>query len=561
MAKSSTLSALLAAEEEPSITTYNRAVDAVIQDAQQLRCLMDDDVKIHLTTHSNRLARFFRLLGSALPSVKHPTRSKETANKITGLLAQLLPDLHHLLEPRQLIRSIIPALEICVAPSQPRRLRTLGKVLGGCGNLLEYLVSDPSGSAVICRWVQLPSSIALDVEIQADWTERLSGMVSSCIGKHEIAPTIQQWGNLKALQTSLRGLEQRLLNAEAKQTARMQLTAPAFAILEDGPKNLLKAFGLPEPESRRMVQSHIETLSDVATASILRSITASFPCKRCIPGLGSVPQSANEATTENTIETGSDLDLDVLGRGVGIWKVLLSAPALKSIQAISQAGLFHPLRAKLIDLASGRLKSILAGSSAQREDLKVPLSNTKYAQHSAILWQVSIGSGGDEQVPQQVIIVWEVGDPAKNSKALDRVINLQGNYSDETISRCCQRVPIMNGRQLPAYFKDDLAGSSKPSADFDVRTVDQETIAMANKFYALTEPVFRAVLANDLAAEFPFDLSGDEARCVRHFQTASLILGRSGTGKTTCLIFKMVGKFLASKSILDERPARQVSLG
>lgn len=83
--------------------------------------------------------------------------------------------------------------------------------------------------------------------------------------------------------------------------------------------------------------------------------------------------------------------------------------------------------------------------------------------------------------------------------------------------------------------------------------------SQADKFYALTEPLFRAVVANDLSAEFPFDLSTEEARVISHFQTPSLILGRSGTGKTTCLVFKMVGKYLTSKLVMGELPVKQVS--
>lgn len=86
-----------------------------------------------------------------------------------------------------------------------------------------------------------------------------------------------------------------------------------------------------------------------------------------------------------------------------------------------------------------------------------------------------------------------------------------------------------------------------------------ETDFFIDKFYALTEPVIRSILSNDLTAEFPFDLSREEAQTIRHFRTASLILGRSGTGKTTCLVFKLVGKYLASKAVVDEKPVRQVS--
>ena len=81
-----------------------------------------------------------------------------------------------------------------------------------------------------------------------------------------------------------------------------------------------------------------------------------------------------------------------------------------------------------------------------------------------------------------------------------------------------------------------------------------------DKFYAFTKPLMRAIIANNLTAEFPFDLSTEEFKVINHFDTASLLLGRSGTGKTTCLIFKMVSKYLARKAIVDEKPIRQVRL-
>ena len=46
---------------------------------------------------------------------------------------------------------------------------------------------------------------------------------------------------------------------------------------------------------------------------------------------------------------------------------------------------------------------------------------------------------------------------------------------------------------------------------------------------------------------------------IGHFHTSSLILGRSGTGKTTCLVVKMVRRYLASKAVMDGTPVRQVS--
>jgi hypothetical protein len=42
------------------------------------------------------------------------------------------------------------------------------------------------------------------------------------------------------------------------------------------------------------------------------------------------------------------------------------------------------------------------------------------------------------------------------------------------------------------------------------------------------------------------------------YKTSTLILGRSGTGKTTCLVYIMVGRYLASNLIHAGRPRRQV---
>ena len=80
-----------------------------------------------------------------------------------------------------------------------------------------------------------------------------------------------------------------------------------------------------------------------------------------------------------------------------------------------------------------------------------------------------------------------------------------------------------------------------------------------DKFYALTEPVMRCILSSNLSAEFPFEVSKEESRVIGHYQTASLILGRSGTGKTTCLVIKLVRRYLASKAVVGEKPVQQVS--
>ena len=79
-----------------------------------------------------------------------------------------------------------------------------------------------------------------------------------------------------------------------------------------------------------------------------------------------------------------------------------------------------------------------------------------------------------------------------------------------------------------------------------------------DKFYAFTEPLIQSVFSDNMTAELPLDLSQNEECVISHFHTSTLILGRSGTGKTTCLLYKLVAQYLAGRMLESGRPRRQV---
>ena len=74
------------------------------------------------------------------------------------------------------------------------------------------------------------------------------------------------------------------------------------------------------------------------------------------------------------------------------------------------------------------------------------------------------------------------------------------------------------------------------------------------------------ILASGTSAEFPFDVAHDEVEIIRQTSSASFILGRSGTGKTTCLAFKLLSNYIGSRAAsdrvlsVDRKPIRQVFL-
>jgi hypothetical protein len=83
---------------------------------------------------------------------------------------------------------------------------------------------------------------------------------------------------------------------------------------------------------------------------------------------------------------------------------------------------------------------------------------------------------------------------------------------------------------------------------------------MIDKFYEFTQPVMDSFLTKNLTAEFPFDMSPEEIEVIKHNESGTLIMGRSGTGKTTCLIQKLVRNYTARKSLAGQAPIRQVDL-
>ncbi|KAL6718624.1 hypothetical protein ACLMJK_002858 [Lecanora helva] len=547
----STLSALLEADEEPSPQSYRNSAHGMISYTQSIGTLVHGRIQVLLATRSRRFRRLFDEIYICLPETKS-AKTREVAASTASVLIQLLPELESLLAAGDLTDTLVPVLQVCLAPFQPTGLSQLARILCETGNLLERLASHPSGSGAIRRWCAFPKSLALDETTRHTWTERLVKMVKLCWGDHGINPTLLRWEKLAATRQALLQLQSEMLgrspNKQPNSVQRMEDLG-----------DLLSTFDLQIPGSLRIIEGNLHHLLDEPTISILQSVVSTFPCKLCVEDLGPRPQGVDSDRETTLDQELSELPLDVLGKDLGIWRLLLSEQALSAVQALSQKGTLDPLRKELIRLCSGHFPPL--GEPAK--NLKIPLNYINCGQETFILWQISIGSAGNKQALQQILVVWEIADAKAVSEASSRVALIQQSYSLEKV-RCCRTTPnIIDGVRVPVQFGDHMLEHIQPEdspTGLDVRSVDEQTIRMAHKFYALTEPVMNSILMKDLAAEFPLDISKKEVQCITHVKSSSLIIGRSGTGKTTCLVFKLVGKYIASRGTSSERPLRQVLL-
>lgn len=368
MAQGSTLFALLEAEHEPTPRLYSDTVDDTIKIPRQMSGLTEvdvrDDVLILLTTHSHRLAQFFGRLRSVLRRTPKSQTTSNIAAETKDLLVDVLPYLHQLLESSKVVDFLIPALDICFASSQRPTLRELASVLANSGTLLEHIVSDHLGIEIIRQWASMQSITAPDAVTLESWTESLVNMVQNCAIDHDIAHEIQQWHTLKALKKSLQKLEHSTsrpsgkhctpatrhdlpalgsmtqLNREDKKArlARHQDTNDTIPSLSEDDKRSLKVFDMHVPGSKSSLLEVIKRLEGEKTTAILLSIASKLPCYLCLSRLGFLSQTSKGETHDESFQNVSMPQMEVLDKGIGVWKVLLSPQALRSVLHMGSHG-------------------------------------------------------------------------------------------------------------------------------------------------------------------------------------------------------------------------------
>ena len=368
MAKRSALVALLEAEFEPTQKYYNDIVDDVIKNPQLISGLSEetvrDDVLISLTTRHHRLARFFHRLLSVARQTSKSSTAIIIAAELVGLLIDILPDLHQLLETPKVLEFLVPALDVCFVSSQRPALCKLASVLVKSGFLLEHLVSEHLGVEVIRQWLSMQSPTTLDAETLSLWTNRLVSMVQGCAIDHDTTIETQQWHMLQDLKNSLQKMESDTLRASGKRytpatrhdlpvlgsmkqlnredkksrLARHQDTTNTIPPLRDDDKRYLKAFDIRVPGSKSSLLDAIKRLEGEKTTAILLSIMSRLPCYLCVSSLGSAPQTARAETRNESFQPTSISQMEILDKGIGVWKVLLSPQALRSLLHLGSHG-------------------------------------------------------------------------------------------------------------------------------------------------------------------------------------------------------------------------------
>ncbi|CAE6431349.1 unnamed protein product [Rhizoctonia solani] len=243
------------------------------------------------------------------------------------------------------------------------------------------------------------------------------------------------------------------------------------------------------------------------------------------------------------------------GTGLGAWNIIISGRAVKDLRHIQKDGshVFGMVYKKIMELSQG----FFSDDNQKRLlglDTEVPIYEAKVSRDLRIVYQVDLDTDIDAKVDKQILKIFGVYTHAQLDNRLWALvshyhINRRGK---EYRRRCLHReTPRARGQNvtLPGHFKHE-EGMEAPVEPPPTNSVplegmteqdflDLHSLIALEKFIPMSQSLVTSIL-NNSDANHVFHVSAKEKEIIYH-ESACFVLGRSGTGKTTSILFKMIG--------------------
>ncbi|KAG8982213.1 hypothetical protein FRB93_008309 [Tulasnella sp. JGI-2019a] len=244
------------------------------------------------------------------------------------------------------------------------------------------------------------------------------------------------------------------------------------------------------------------------------------------------------------------------GAEPGEWHVFLAARALKQIRTLARgdAAIFGIVNKKISELSQGYFSDSnqkhLAGNVGE-----VPIYEAKLTRNLRLVYQVDCGTyfytsanGTESSYEQQQLVIYGVFTDAKLDQRFWALLASQSPRRGPEYRRRCiyRQVPRSRSQGLnvipPAVFppleEEDhtelIPGGAYQEADY----LELHAIIALEKFIPYSHTLLDTIRSNQTLA-YVFNVSPKEEEIVYH-SSSCLVIGRSGTGKTTTMLFKMI---------------------
>lgn len=322
--------------------------------------------------YADRISQFFRQVDGGLASPQAVRRSYVGPGLpgalIGDFLARLLGEEFRQFQTKPAFHNLLCSIVNFCLTLRSAQLGVLAKALGEKDQLLELLVSGENSGHVMRKWIHSfdTGSPLFESSVFTAWTKRLIALCRRCEGNHLVSRQFRIWRDLQdlishltlALGTlasmpkkaptlvpleNLRKLADRDKRPDTSSIRWKQTPSENSLIITPEDSSLLGNFGIAPPASERAIQDAITKLQRDETVKILKTLGDSFPCMPChqvsIGGPPGDDAAEEELPLEQEEHTRSRrLFTELFGANLGMWRVCLSAQALKDLDQSQSEG-------------------------------------------------------------------------------------------------------------------------------------------------------------------------------------------------------------------------------
>ncbi|KAK6527363.1 hypothetical protein TWF281_010543 [Arthrobotrys megalospora] len=439
-------------------------------------------------------------------------------------------------------------------------------------HILENIVAEATGATLM---TDLLGSNSLIHQIFTDASLRLLGdrlakLITSCIASHgpDTKDMVLVFENLEAIQ---KNIEQQIL--EIQSGGRSTVVGRVPIRLSEAEMDLLHLARIAIPYNITTARHTIECLLERYRDQV-RSMLSSFPCSTCKARLSGVIKNR----PEDAYGAEGKRDLDDINAPLGVFPIYLSDTAMRDLKRSQVDGNLSKILETLQKLADGRWESdteLSVSSDKSRTRSEPVLRAVRWCPESYILWERGVGrveENAEEWI--QIVKVLRVGSQTEMKAAISAARKAQRTYTKEYRKAAAISIqnPALPGTLTPKTFVGkDAAGlevnnavvfgsssSSSKLAPSDALILHK--IFCTGKQYSFTRRVAEMILQGGHQAEVPFIVSPEEESIINYFDSSVCILGRSGTGKTTCLVFRLLASYIRDRLVNDGKEVRQIFL-
>ncbi|KAK0207964.1 hypothetical protein DFS33DRAFT_396866 [Desarmillaria ectypa] len=233
-------------------------------------------------------------------------------------------------------------------------------------------------------------------------------------------------------------------------------------------------------------------------------------------------------------------------KGFGEWTIVISTNADDFLRSTHRkdASTFKIIVKKIKELSCGHFsddnQKRLSGSGTE-----VPVFEAKMTRDLRLIYQIDV-IPCDESREQQAVKIFGIYTHAQIDNRLWSSISSQlRKKGREYRKRCAVRKRADQASKdtfIPAFFPPlpevlPLEVEDIPDLRPD-ETAQVHSRLVVEKYVTFSQPFLNTILA-DVDATFPHMVSTQEKRIIEHPQSC-YVIGRSGTGKTTTMLFKML---------------------